>query len=59
MIFIGGPLCNTADRLAPKDIHVKEAHIGDIAVFGLAGAYGLTMSHFEFLSHARPAEIVI
>jgi diaminopimelate decarboxylase len=59
MVFIGGPLCNTADRLAPNDVCIKQADIGDIAVFGLTGAYGLTMSHLEFLSHARPAEIVL
>ena len=59
MVFVGGPLCNTADKLAPKDIYVAKAEIGDIAVFGYAGAYGLTMSHFEFLGHNRPPEIVI
>lgn len=59
MVFIGGPLCNTADKLAPKDIYVDKAEIGDIAVFGLAGAYGLTMSHVDFLSHDHPPEIVI
>ena len=58
-VFIGGPLCNTADRLAPQDVRIEHAEIGDIAVFGFAGAYGLTMSHLEFLSHARPTEIVI
>lgn len=59
MVFIGGPLCNTADKLAPKDIHINEAHIGDMAVFGLAGGYGLTMSHMDFLSHPRPPEILL
>ncbi len=58
-VFIGGPLCNTADKLAPKDIHVDRAEIGDIAVFGLAGAYGYSMSHLDFLSHAHPPEIVL
>ena len=58
-VFIGGPLCNSADKLAPKDIYVAAARIGDFAVFGLAGAYGLTMSHLEFLGHARPPEIVL
>jgi len=57
--FIGGPLCNTADKLAISDVDIDEAHIGDIAVFGLAGAYGLTMSHLEFLSHPRPDEVVL
>lgn len=59
MVFIGGPLCNTADKLAPKDIYIEKAAIGDIAVFGLAGAYGYTMSHLDFLSHAHPPEIEI
>jgi diaminopimelate decarboxylase len=58
-IFIGGPLCNSADKLAASDVYVEAAAIGDIAVFGLAGAYGLTMSHIEFLSHDRPEEIVL
>ena len=57
-VYIGGPLCNSADKLA-NDIFIDEAHVGDIAVFCLAGAYGLSMSHMEFLSHARPDEIVI
>ncbi|MEP2892354.1 alanine racemase [Tateyamaria sp.] len=55
-VFIGGPLCNSADRLAPRDVYVAKADIGDIAVFGLAGAYGLTMSHVKFLSHEPPQE---
>ncbi len=59
MVFIGGPLCNTADKLAPKDIHIEQAEIGDLAVLCLAGAYGYSMSHLDFLSHAHPDEIVI
>lgn len=59
MVFIGGPLCNTADKLAPKDIYIEKANIGDMAVFCLAGAYGLSMSHVHFLSHEPPPEIVI
>lgn len=58
-VFIGGPLCNSADKLAPKDVPVKRAEIGDMAVFMLAGAYGLSMSHNDFLSHARPPEILL
>jgi len=57
-VYFGGPLCTSADKLA-NDIYVEAADIGDIAVFGLAGAYGLTMSNQEFLSHARPEEIVL
>ncbi len=57
-VYIGGPLCNTADKLA-RDIYIENAEIGDMAVFCLAGAYGLTMSHMEFLSHDRPPEIIL
>ena len=57
-VYFGGPLCTGADKLA-NNIAVDAADIGDIAVFGLAGAYGLSMSNVEFLSHARPQEIVI
>ncbi|GAV19645.1 diaminopimelate decarboxylase [Mariprofundus micogutta] len=57
-VYFGGPLCTGADKLA-NDVYVEAADVGDIAVFGLAGAYGLTMSNMEFLSHERPQEIVI
>jgi len=57
-VYFGGPLCTSADKLA-NDVYVEAADIGDIAVFGLAGAYGLTMSNQEFLSHARPEEVVL
>ncbi len=57
-VYFGGPLCTGADKLA-NDVYVEAADVGDIAVFGYAGAYGLSMSNIEFLSHARPAEIVL
>ncbi|MDQ6959454.1 MAG: alanine racemase [Mariprofundaceae bacterium] len=57
-VYFGGPLCTGADKLA-NDVQVAAADIGDIAVFGYAGAYGLSMSNIEFLSHARPGEIVL
>jgi diaminopimelate decarboxylase len=57
-VYFGGPLCTGADKLA-NDIAVEAADIGDIAIFGLAGAYGLSMSNIEFLSHARPEEIIL
>ncbi len=56
--YFGGPLCTGADKLA-NDTCVRHAEIGDIAVFGYAGAYGLTMSNLEFLSHEHPDEIVL
>ena len=57
-VYFGGPLCTGADKLA-NDVLIDSAAVGDIAVFGLAGAYGLSMSNIEFLSHARPQEIVL
>jgi len=57
-VYFGGPLCTGADKLA-NDIAVDATDIGDIAVFGLAGAYGLSMSNIEFLSHERPTEIIL
>jgi len=57
-VYFGGPLCTGADKLA-NDVHIEAADIGDIAVFGYAGAYGLSMSNIEFLSHARPAEVLV
>ncbi|MDQ6974940.1 MAG: alanine racemase [Mariprofundaceae bacterium] len=57
-VYFGGPLCTGADKLA-NNVHIEAADIGDIAVFGLAGAYGLSMSNIEFLSHKRADEWVI
>ncbi len=57
-VYFGGPLCTGADKLA-NDVYIEQADVGDIAVFSLAGAYGLSMSNIEFLSHARPQEIVL
>lgn len=57
-VYFGGPLCTGADKLA-NNVYVAAADVGDIAVFGYAGAYGLSMSNIEFLSHARPDEVLI
>ncbi|KON47284.1 alanine racemase [Mariprofundus ferrooxydans] len=57
-VYFGGPLCTGADKLA-NNVLMNAVDVGDIAVFGLAGAYGLTMSNLEFLSHERPQEIIL
>ncbi len=57
-VYFGGPLCTGADKLA-NNVYIEHADIGDIAVFGLAGAYGLSMSNIEFLSHKRADEWVV
>ena len=58
-VFLAGPLCNSADKLAPHDVQIDRADIGDMIVIGLTGAYGLTMSHVNFLSHSLPQEFVV
>jgi len=57
-VYFGGPLCTGADKLA-NNVYMHAVDVGDIAIFGLAGAYGLTMSNVEFLSHQRAPEIVL
>jgi len=57
-VYFGGPLCTGADKLA-NDVYIESADVGDIAVFSLAGAYGLTMSNTLFLSHPMPDEVII
>ncbi|MDQ6991905.1 MAG: alanine racemase [Mariprofundus sp.] len=57
-VYFGGPLCTGADKLA-NNVMIDAVDVGDIAVFGLAGAYGLTMSNLAFLSHESPEEIVL
>jgi len=53
-----GPLCTPADRLALR-VLTDEARPGDLAVFYVAGAYGLTASAGAFLSRGFPAEVMV
>lgn len=55
---LGGPLCTPADRLG-RDLRIAPLDVGDIVAVLNVGAYGLTFSPTEFLSHARPAEVVV
>ncbi len=52
-----GPLCTSLDLLADK-IPIAPAMIGDLIVVFQSGAYGLTASPTDFLSHPRPVEIL-
>jgi diaminopimelate decarboxylase len=56
--IITGPLCTPLDLLASQ-IEVARAEPGDLVVVFQSGAYGLTASPVDFLSHPRPAEILI
>lgn len=55
---ITGPLCTPLDRLADS-IAVPHADIGDLVAVFASGAYGLTASPVNFLSHPSAAEIVV
>jgi len=55
---IGGPLCTSLDTYC-KDLFVDEANIGDLVVTSNLGAYGLTFSPVNFLSHLLPKEYFI
>lgn len=55
---IVGPLCTPLDRLA-ADIAVPRAEIGDYVAVFASGAYGLSASPINFLSHPIAAEIVV
>jgi len=53
-----GPLCTPLDKLADK-MRLAKADIGDFVVILQSGAYGLTASPSDFLSHPRALEILI
>lgn len=55
---IAGPLCTPLDRLA-ADIAVPRAEIGDFVAVFASGAYGLSASPINFLSHPHPRELVV
>jgi diaminopimelate decarboxylase len=52
-ITIAGELCTPNDLLVRKEF-LKELKAGDLVIFHLAGAYGWTISHHDFLSHPSP-----
>ncbi|WP_409254238.1 type III PLP-dependent enzyme [Bacillus sp. SCS-153A] len=52
-VTIAGELCTPNDLLVRKQ-YVDELKVGDIVMFHLAGAYGWTISHHDFLSHPHP-----
>jgi diaminopimelate decarboxylase len=37
-----------------RDVPVELIRVGDVIVFRLAGAYGWSISHHDFLSHPHP-----
>jgi diaminopimelate decarboxylase len=57
-VQIVGPLCTPLDLLA-RDVTLPRAEIGDLVGIFQSGAYGMTASPLEFLSHPTPPEIWI
>lgn len=55
---IVGPLCTPLDILG-DDLALPPAQVGDLVAIFCAGAYGLSASPQEFLSHPRPLELLV
>lgn len=53
-----GPLCTPLDLLADR-MDLARAQEGDLVVVFQSGAYGLSASPINFLSHALPAEVLV
>ena len=53
-----GPLCTPLDLLADR-MNLAVAEPGDLAVVFQSGAYGLTASPTQFLSHPAPVEVLV
>jgi diaminopimelate decarboxylase len=57
--FVCGPLCTPADVLGRAVELPAQIEPGDLIGILNSGAYGLTASPVEFLSHAPPAEVLV
>jgi len=57
-VNVVGPLCTPLDILGNK-VALPRAEPGDLIVVFQSGAYGLTASPLNFLSHPHPGEILV
>ncbi len=57
-VHVVGPLCTPLDLLR-NGRSLPKLEIGDLFAVLQSGAYGLTASPTAFLSHPRPAEILV
>ena len=57
-VVVVGPLCTPIDTLGRK-VRLTQTQPGDLLGILQSGAYGLTASPTQFLSHPRPAEIMV
>ena len=55
---LAGPLCTNIDLLG-RSAQLPRTDMGDIIAIGCAGAYGLTASPTNFISHPPPREILL
>lgn len=58
LVNVVGPLCTPLDLLGNK-VSLPAAAPGDLIVVFQSGAYGLTASPLNFLSHPHPGEILL
>ena len=56
--FVVGPLCTPLDMLAER-MELAHAEVGDLVVVFQSGAYGLSASPANFLSHPAAAEVLV
>lgn len=57
-VTVVGQLCTPKDVLS-EDVRVPLLRVGDVVLFVLAGAYGWSISHHDFLSHPHPEIVFI
>jgi diaminopimelate decarboxylase len=57
-VVVVGPLCTPIDTLGRK-VRLTQPQPGDLLGILQSGAYGLSASPIGFLSHPRPAEVMI
>ncbi|MGH8606524.1 MAG: pyridoxal-dependent decarboxylase, exosortase A system-associated [Gammaproteobacteria bacterium] len=58
VVSVVGPLCTPLDLLADK-MEMAKAEVGDVVVVLQSGAYGLSASPTQFLSHPPPLEVLV
>lgn len=57
-VDVVGPLCTPLDTLG-REVRVADPEVGDLLGILQSGAYGLTASPVNFLSHPTPAEVLV
>lgn len=55
-VTVVGPLCTPLDQFA-QQVNLRRAEVGDLVAIFQSGAYGLSASPYDFLSHKKPQEI--